>query len=98
MKDMFSVEGRVAVVTGGLGQLGTQFTKTLAEAGAKVAIYSRRPFSRQQIEEKFGPLADRVRVYQASVRDKEQLIAATDQLIAEWGVPHVLVNNAGIDS
>jgi NAD(P)-dependent dehydrogenase (short-subunit alcohol dehydrogenase family) len=54
MKDVFSVKDRVAVVTGGLGQLGTQFTKTLAGAGAKVAIYSRRPFSRQQVVEKFG--------------------------------------------
>uniref|UniRef100_UPI0028AE8F9D SDR family NAD(P)-dependent oxidoreductase n=1 Tax=Rhizobium rhizoryzae TaxID=451876 RepID=UPI0028AE8F9D len=93
MKDVFSVKDRVAVVTGGLGQLGTQFTKTLAEAGAKVAIYSRRPFSREQIVEKFGALADNVRVYEASVRDKESLSNATDQLIAEWGVPHILINN-----
>ena len=56
MKDPFSVEGRVAVVTGGLGQLGTQFSRSLAEAGAKVAIYSRRPFTRAQIEEKFPGL------------------------------------------
>ena len=33
MMSQFSVQDRVAVVTGGLGQLGTQFTKTLAEAG-----------------------------------------------------------------
>jgi NAD(P)-dependent dehydrogenase (short-subunit alcohol dehydrogenase family) len=37
MTDIFSVKDRVAVVTGGLGQLGTQFSKSLAEAGAKVA-------------------------------------------------------------
>ena len=42
MKDIFSVRDKVVVVTGGLGQLGTQFSKSLAEAGAKVAIYSRR--------------------------------------------------------
>ena len=98
MKDPFSVEGRVAVVTGGLGQLGTQFSKSLAEAGAKVAIFSRRPFARQQIEEKFPGVSDNIRVYEASVTDKEQLETATAQLIADWGVPHILVNNAGIDS
>jgi NAD(P)-dependent dehydrogenase (short-subunit alcohol dehydrogenase family) len=98
MKNAFSVKDRVAIVTGGLGQLGTQFTVTLAEAGAKVAIYSRRPFSRDQLKEKFGPLADNIRVYEASVRDKESLAKATDQLIADWGVPHILINNAGIDS
>lgn len=56
MTDIFSVKDRVAVVTGGLGQLGTQFSKSLAEAGAKVAIFSRRPFTREQIAEKFPDL------------------------------------------
>lgn len=98
MSDPFSVEGRVAVVTGGLGQLGTQFSKSLAEAGAKVAIFSRRPFTHEQVEEKFPGLGDKIRVYEASVTNKEELEAATKQLIADWGVPHILVNNAGIDS
>ena len=98
MDKMFSVEGRIAVVTGGLGQLGTQFSKSLAEAGAKVAIFSRRPFSAEQIAEKFPGLEGRIRVYEASVTDKDALQAATEMLIADWGVPHILVNNAGIDS
>jgi NAD(P)-dependent dehydrogenase (short-subunit alcohol dehydrogenase family) len=98
MSDPFSVDGRVVVVTGGLGQLGTQFSKSLAEAGAKVAIFSRRPYADEKLAEKFPGLAERIRVYEASVRDKKALEAATERLIADWGVPHVLVNNAGIDS
>ncbi len=98
MMSQFSVQDRVAVVTGGLGQLGTQFTKTLADAGAKVAIFSRRPFTDAQIAEKFPDHADRIRVYVASVTDKAALEAASRQLIADWGVPHILINNAGIDS
>lgn len=98
MKDPFDITGRVAVVTGGLGQLGTQFTKSLAEAGAKVAIFSRRSFSDEQLSEKFPGLTDRIRVYEASVTDKTALEAATERLVSEWGVPHILVNNAGIDS
>ncbi|MTH80231.1 SDR family oxidoreductase [Paracoccus aestuariivivens] len=98
MTKAFSIEDRIAVVTGGLGQLGTQFCKTLAEGGAKVAIFSRRPFTTEQIAEKFPAYADRIRVYVASVTDKDALEAATNQLIAEWGVPHILINNAGIDS
>lgn len=98
MRDVFSVDGRIAVVTGGLGQLGTQFSKSLAEAGAKVAIYSRRPFSKEQIATKFPGLEDRIKVYVASVTDKSALEAATEQLVKDWGVPHILVNNAGIDS
>ncbi|KAA0972062.1 SDR family oxidoreductase [Aureimonas fodinaquatilis] len=98
MTDIFSIKDRVAVVTGGLGQLGTQFSKSLAESGAKVAIYSRRPFTREQIADKFPGLEDRINVYEASVTDKAGLEAATSQLIEDWGVPHILVNNAGIDS
>ncbi|MFV0333639.1 MAG: SDR family oxidoreductase [Tropicimonas sp.] len=98
MTDPFSVQDRIAVVTGGLGQLGSQFSTSLAAAGAKVAIYSRRPFSRAQVAEKFPALADNIRIYEASVRDKAALEAATERLIADWGVPHILVNNAGIDS
>lgn len=99
MSDIFSVEGRVAIVTGGLGQLGTQFSKSLAEAGAKVAIFSRRPFSDEQLADKFPGLAgNNIRVYEASVTDKAALQTATEKLAADWGTPEVLVNNAGIDS
>lgn len=98
MQDAFSVKDRLAVVTGGLGQLGTQFATSLAQAGARVAIFSRRPFSAEQIAAKFPGLADRIRVYEASVTDKAALEAASLALIADWGVPHILVNNAGIDS
>lgn len=98
MPNLFSVENKIAIVTGGLGQLGTQFSKSLAEAGANVAIFSRRAVTAEQLAEKFPGLSDRIRVYVASVTDKAALEAATDQLIADWGVPHVLVNNAGIDS
>ncbi|MFC7399280.1 SDR family oxidoreductase [Chelatococcus sp. GCM10030263] len=98
MNDPFSVEGRVAVVTGGLGQLGTQFSRSLAEAGAKVAIFSRRPFDKAKVAEKFTGLEERIRVYEANVTDKAALDTATETLVADWGVPHILVNNAGIDS
>ena len=98
MKNRFSVEDKVAVVTGGLGQLGTQFTRSLAEDGARVAIFSRRPASPELLAEKFPGLTDRVKVFVASVTDKAALEAASEALVAEWGVPHILVNNAGIDS
>lgn len=98
MNDMFTVKDRICIVTGGLGQLGTQFSTSLAQAGAKVAIYSRRPFGSADLEAKFPGLTDRIKVYVASVTDKAALEAATAELVAEWGVPHVLVNNAGIDS
>lgn len=94
----FSVGDRIAIVTGGLGQLGSQFSKSLAQAGAKAAVHSRRPFSADQVAERFPGLETSIRVYEASVTDKASPMAATDRLIADWSVPHILVNKAGIDS
>jgi NAD(P)-dependent dehydrogenase (short-subunit alcohol dehydrogenase family) len=96
--NLFSVEGKIAIVTGGLGQLGTQFSTALAKAGAKVAIFSRRAVGDAELAEKFPGLTRNIRVYVASVTDKAALEKATDQLIGDWGVPEILVNNAGIDS
>ncbi|MFK4808965.1 SDR family oxidoreductase [Devosia sp. ZW T5_3] len=98
MSDLFSVEGKIAVVTGGLGQLGREFASSLAQAGAKVAIFSRRPVTQENLDELFPGLQNCIRVYEASVSDKAALDVATNKLITDWGVPHILVNNAGIDS
>lgn len=98
MSDMFSVAGKVVILTGGLGQLGQEFTTSLARAGAKVAVYSRRPVGAEEFDELFPGLGENVRVYEANVTKKAELEAATDRVIADWGVPEVLVNNAGIDS
>jgi len=98
MADLFSVKDRVIIVTGGLGQLGRSFVGALLEAGAKVAVYSRRAVDDTTLDELFPARGDRLRVYVASVTDKAALEAATAALVAEWGVPHALVNNAGIDS
>lgn len=98
MSDRFSVRDKVCVVTGGLGQLGCAFTNHLVAEGAKVAVYSRRAIDEAKVEELYPGAGDRVRVLVASVTDKEALQAATDEISRDWGVPHVLVNNAGIDS
>jgi NAD(P)-dependent dehydrogenase (short-subunit alcohol dehydrogenase family) len=79
--DPFSLEDRVAIVTGGSGQIGAEIVRGLEERGARVAV--------------FDLAADRFRV---DVRDRAAIEAATDEIVREWGVPHVLVNAAALDS
>ncbi len=98
MGDLFSVDGKVVVLTGGLGQLGRVFANHLAGAGAKVAIYSRRAVTDEEFATLFPDAGDKIRVFVASVTDKAAIERATDEVIALWGVPDVLINNAGIDS
>jgi NAD(P)-dependent dehydrogenase (short-subunit alcohol dehydrogenase family) len=87
---LFSLENRIAVVTGGLGQLGRQFAAALRAAGARVVILDQRPYA--------GADEDRDGYEQADVTDRGSLEAALGRIEARWGVPHVLVNNAAIDS
>jgi NAD(P)-dependent dehydrogenase (short-subunit alcohol dehydrogenase family) len=79
--DLFSLEGRVAVVTGGAGQLGREIVGALEARGMKVAV--------------FDLAADRHRV---DVTDRSAVEAATDDVVRDLGVPHVLVNAAALDS
>jgi NAD(P)-dependent dehydrogenase (short-subunit alcohol dehydrogenase family) len=77
---LFDLEGRVAVVTGGLGQLGAVYVEGLKERGMKVAVW------------------DVAADDSVDVTDRASLEAALERLVDEHGVPHLLVNNAALDS
>ena len=85
---LFDLEGQVAVVTGGMGQLGQVYLAGLAERGMRVASF----------DVATGDVPDGVRAYEADVTDRAAIATALDTVLSEWGVPHVLVNNAGLDS
>jgi NAD(P)-dependent dehydrogenase (short-subunit alcohol dehydrogenase family) len=85
---LFDLSGRVAVVTGGMGQLGREYVSALAERGARVAVF----------DVAVREVPDEIRAYEVDVTDRESIEAATRELVSEWGVPHLLVNNAALDS
>lgn len=85
---LFDVSGRVAVVTGGLGQLGTVYATGLAERGMRVAVF----------DVAAGEAPEGVRAFEVDVTDRGALERAARAVEEEWGVPHLLVNNAGLDS
>lgn len=94
--ELFSLEGKVALVTGSGTGLGRHFAKVLARAGAKVACVGRRldkvdSVARQIIEE--GGVAF---ACQMDVTDRESIEVALDSIGAELGLVDVLVNNAGL--
>jgi NAD(P)-dependent dehydrogenase (short-subunit alcohol dehydrogenase family) len=78
--ELFDLNGRVAVVTGGLGQLGSVYVDGLTQRGMRVAV--------------FDVVADDP----VDVTSRSSIEAATERVIAEHGVPHLLVNNAALDS
>jgi NAD(P)-dependent dehydrogenase (short-subunit alcohol dehydrogenase family) len=85
---LFDLEGRVAIVTGGMGQLGQVYLAGLAERGARVASFDTED----------GSVPDGAKGLVVDVTDRSSIQRALDGVVAEWGVPHVLVNNAALDS
>jgi NAD(P)-dependent dehydrogenase (short-subunit alcohol dehydrogenase family) len=94
----FSLDGRVAVVTGAFGNLGPVWAGALLEAGATVVgldLPDARPNAAfAALQQAHG---DRLVLLPASVTDRAALIAARDETLARAGAPSVLVNNAGVD-
>jgi NAD(P)-dependent dehydrogenase (short-subunit alcohol dehydrogenase family) len=87
--DLFSLDGKVAVVTGGAGQLGAEISRGLLERGAKVASFDVASSSGED---------NGIRSFEVDVTDRAAIERATDELTEAWGLPHVLVNAAAVDS
>ena len=85
---LFDLEGRVAVVTGGMGQLGRVYVEGLVERGVRVAVF----------DVVSGELPDGARALDVNVTDRSAVEEAEREIEREWGVPHLLVNNAALDS
>lgn len=98
-KDLFNVAKRIVIITGGLGQLGLEFSRALVEAGARVAVFDLRA-DLEPFEKRFGwrPDSDRLICLEADVSDRASLESALRRVEATWGTPQALVNNAALDS
>ena len=92
---MWSLENRVAVITGGNGVLGGAIAMGLAKNGVKVGILGRSEDTVQarvkEIEQSGGKAVALV----ADVLDREKLIIAKDIIEKEFGKVDILVNAAG---
>lgn len=100
MRDrLFDVSGKPVIITGGLGQLGRQFTKVLIERGAKVGIFDIAEPAKP-LKALFGPRATgkNVLCIQADVANRDSLKKGLEAIEAQWGIPQGLVNNAALDS
>ncbi len=81
------------VVTGVTRGLGRAMTERLAEAGHTVLGCGRSPAAVRELRERFGPPHDFAAV---DVADAGQVDAWAERLLAGWGAPDYLINNASI--
>jgi gluconate 5-dehydrogenase len=96
IRQLFDLSGSVALVTGGGRGLGEQMARGLAQAGAAVAVASRK---REACEEVARELADehgaRTLALRMDVTDEAQVRAAVDEAERTLGPVDLLVNNSG---
>ncbi|NND48906.1 MAG: SDR family oxidoreductase [Rhizobiales bacterium] len=94
-RELFSLKGRTALVTGASSGLGRDFAAMLAANGARVVIAARR---RERLEALAGEIEQaggEALAAAMDVEDAASIAAAFDQAEARFGTVDVLINNAG---
>jgi NAD(P)-dependent dehydrogenase (short-subunit alcohol dehydrogenase family) len=94
--DRFSLQNKVAVVTGASSGLGVAFATGLAEAGADIAICARRADKLQDTREQVEQTGRRCVAVEADVSDPADCRRVVERAVAELGHVDVLINNAGM--
>ncbi len=94
--EMFSLSGRVALVTGASSGLGRQFAKALADNGAAVALVARRADRLLDLQATIEAAGGHAVAIEADVTDRAAMARAFDAAEKAFGTVTILVNNAGI--
>lgn len=98
MKELFSLKGKVSIVTGGNGGIGKGIARGFAAAGSDIVIGARNQAktaeTAREIQEEFGV---RVLGLQVDVRDEGQVRTIVQQALDTFGRIDILVNNAGMN-
>jgi short-subunit dehydrogenase len=95
---MKNLRGRVALVTGASGGLGTHIARRLAREGMSVAVSGRREDALAQVAAELSALGVRSAAVPADLSDLAQVDPLIDGVEAALGPIDVLVNNAGVES
>lgn len=92
---VFDLNGKAAVVTGGGGVLCSGFSKTLAKAGASVAVCDLRLDAAEKVAEAIRENGGNAVAVEMNVLDKKSVEAARDVILEKFGKVDILLNGAG---
>jgi NAD(P)-dependent dehydrogenase (short-subunit alcohol dehydrogenase family) len=95
LEELFSLEGKVAAVTGGGGVLCGEISRALGHAGVKVAILDIMLDAAQEVADEIKADGGEAIAVRCDVLDKESIQAAAQSVIAAYGKVDILINGAG---
>jgi NAD(P)-dependent dehydrogenase (short-subunit alcohol dehydrogenase family) len=93
-----SLNGQVALVTGGTRGIGRSIAVALAEAGASVCVFARDPGRLADTERQIQRLGVPALTVAGDVADVDSVTTAVDRVTAELGPVDLLVNNAAVQT
>ncbi|MYA19963.1 MAG: glucose 1-dehydrogenase [Chloroflexi bacterium] len=96
MKQLFDLEGRVAIVTGGNGGLGLAMATGLAAAGANIVVAARNPDKTAEALAQIEAEGAQALGIAVDVTEESDIDGMVTQTLDAFGRVDVLVNNAGV--
>ncbi|MEU6547168.1 SDR family oxidoreductase [Streptomyces sp. NPDC046859] len=97
LSELFSLDDRVAVVTGGSSGIGRAITEALARAGARVVVVARREAELAATVEALEERGCRAAWVSGDLSTRDGVRTAAEEAAAVFGEPDILVNSAGIN-
>jgi 3-oxoacyl-[acyl-carrier protein] reductase len=94
--NQFRLDGRVAIVTGGGGGLGSGICPALAAAGAAVAVAGRTKGKLEDVAASVNATGGRAIAVEADIADSASVAAMMERVVSELGGIDILVNNAAV--
>jgi NAD(P)-dependent dehydrogenase (short-subunit alcohol dehydrogenase family) len=94
-KSLFSLHGRVALITGGSRGLGLQMAKGFAGMGAKLALTARKADELEAARKELATLGVDAFVVPSDLSKPETIAPMVDAVVSHFGRIDILVNNAG---
>jgi NAD(P)-dependent dehydrogenase (short-subunit alcohol dehydrogenase family) len=100
VENIFSVESKIIVVTGGMGQLGRQFSKALLLSNARVVVLDIHVDEKRFFREiEMHPNDEKVLLISCDITKAVEIQRAHRKILEKWGeAPYGLINNAALDS
>ena len=95
INQLFSLEGQVAIITGGGRGIGRAIAQLYAQAGASVVCAARTLKDVEQVANDIEKVGGKALAIACDVREEAQLIAVVDKTIEKFGKINIVINNAG---